>query len=254
MAERTPLYPFSRKDSQRLGEHEKWLDSYQENCACARRIELAIKDAYAANRLNEQCARKIIEIYGFDRVCWVLAHTIQHGENDTRFSKEQHSWAKEYNIPYDDHYLQRNFTVGLHPTLVATFADMVCKVWKSLGLYDKSHCYDESFEPRETESIKGEFIANGWMANDLKHTRGVISMARSDNPNSASSQFFIMHGDSPHLDGNYAAFGMVVSGMATVDGIANIRVAKSNPFSSEKSTPVNTVTIEKAEFVSYVGQ
>ena len=144
MAERIPLYPLSRKESQRLGEHEKWLDSYQENCACARRIELAIKDAYAANRLNEQCARKIIEIYGFDRVCWVLAHTIQHGENDTRFSKEQHSWAKEYNIPYDDHYLQRNFTVGLHPTLVSTFADMVCKVWKSLGLYDKSHCYDES--------------------------------------------------------------------------------------------------------------
>ena len=146
MAERIPLYPLSRKDSQRLGEHDLWLDSYQENCACARRIELAIKDAYAANRLNEQCARKIIEIYGFDRVCWVLAHTIQHGENDTRFSKEQHSWAKEYNIPYDDHYLQRNFTVGLHPTLVSTFVEMVCKVWKDLGLYDKSHCYDESCE------------------------------------------------------------------------------------------------------------
>ena len=146
MAERIPLYPLSRKDSQRLGEHDLWLDSYQENCACARRIELAIKDAYAANRLNEQCARKIIEIYGFDRVCWVLAHTIQHGENDTRFSKEQHSWAKEYNIPYDDHYLQRNFMVGLHPTLVSTFAEMVCKAWKDLGLYDKSHCYDESCE------------------------------------------------------------------------------------------------------------
>lgn len=146
MAERIPLYPLSRKDSQRLGEHDLWLDSYQENCACARRIELAIKDAYAANRLNEQCARKIIEIYGFDRVCWVLAHTIQHGENDTRFSKEQHSWAKEYNIPYDDHYLQRNFMVGLHPTLVSTFAEMVCKIWKDLGLYDKSHCYDESCE------------------------------------------------------------------------------------------------------------
>ena len=103
-----------------------------------------------------------------------------------------------------------------------------------------------------SQTIKGEFSSNGFQ-NDLKHTRGVISMARSDNPNSASSQFFIMHGDKPQLDGDYAAFGMVVSGMATVDGIANIRVAKSNPF-SEKSTPVNTVKIEKAEFVSYVGQ
>ena len=103
MADRIPLYPLSRKDSQRLGEHELWLDSYQENCACARRIELAIKDAYAANRLNEECAKKIIELYGFDRVNWVLAHTIQRGDNDTRFTKESHSWAKGYTIPYDDH-------------------------------------------------------------------------------------------------------------------------------------------------------
>ena len=57
--------------------------------------------------------------------------------------------------------------------------------------------------------IKGEFSANG-VKNDLKHTRGVISMARSMNPNSASSQFFIMHADAPHLDGSYAAFGKVV--------------------------------------------
>ena len=82
MAERIPLYPLSRKESQRLGEHELWLDSYQENCACARSIELAIKDAYAANRLNAECARVIIKKYGFDRVNWVLAHTIQNGDND----------------------------------------------------------------------------------------------------------------------------------------------------------------------------
>ena len=146
MAERIPLYPLSRKESQRLGEHELWLDSYQENCACARSIELAIKDAYAANRLNAECARVIIKKYGFDRVNWVLAHTIQNGDNDTRFSKDQHSWAKEYNIPYEDHYLQRNYTVNLHPTLVATFTEHAQKLWKDLGLYDKSHCYDENAE------------------------------------------------------------------------------------------------------------
>ena len=156
MADRIPLYPLSRKDSQRLGEHELWLDSYQENCACARRIELAIKDAYAANRLNENCAKKIIELYGFDRVNWVLAHTIQRGDNDMRFSKESHSWAKGYNIPYDDHYLQRNFTVGLHPTLVATFVEFVRKLWRDLGLYDESHCYDES---REALDYTGKIVA-----------------------------------------------------------------------------------------------
>ncbi|MCD7959832.1 MAG: peptidylprolyl isomerase [Ruminococcus sp.] len=67
--------------------------------------------------------------------------------------------------------------------------------------------------------IKGEFSSNG-VKNDLKHTRGVLSMARSMNPNSAGLQFFIMHADAPHLDGQYAAFGKVVSGMDAVDEIA----------------------------------
>lgn len=71
-------------------------------------------------------------------------------------------------------------------------------------------------------SIKGEFASNG-VKNDLKHERGVISMARSMMPNSAGSQFFIMHKDSPHLDGNYAAFGKVVEGIEVVDEIAGVQ-------------------------------
>lgn len=70
-------------------------------------------------------------------------------------------------------------------------------------------------------SIKGEFKANGFN-NTLRHTKGVLSMARSMMPNSAGSQFFVMHEDSPHLDGQYAAFGKVISGMDTVDEIASI--------------------------------
>jgi peptidyl-prolyl cis-trans isomerase B (cyclophilin B) len=77
------------------------------------------------------------------------------------------------------------------------------------------------------EKIVGEFRANGHN-NTLKHTRGVISMARAFDPNSASSQFFIMHADAPHLDGQYAAFGKVVSGMETVDEIAAIPVGPSD--------------------------
>ena len=68
-------------------------------------------------------------------------------------------------------------------------------------------------------TIKGEFSSNG-VDNDLKHTRGVVSMARAMDPDSAGSQFFIMHEDAPHLDGQYAAFGKVVSGMDAVDEIA----------------------------------
>ena len=71
------------------------------------------------------------------------------------------------------------------------------------------------------KNIKGEFRANGHN-NPIKHERGVISMARAFDPNSASSQFFIMHADAPHLDGQYAAFGKVIAGMDAVDEIASI--------------------------------
>lgn len=72
------------------------------------------------------------------------------------------------------------------------------------------------------DTIVGEFRANGFQ-NDLAHTRGVLSMARTNMPNSASSQFFIMHQDAPHLDGQYAAFGKVIEGMEAVDKIASTK-------------------------------
>ncbi len=91
------------------------------------------------------------------------------------------------------------------------------------------------------EKIKGEFLANG-VPNDLKHTRGVISMARSMDPNSAGSQFFIMHKDAPHLDGQYAAFGKVVEGIETVDEIA----AVETDYSDKPLKPVVIKRIYKA--------
>lgn len=73
-------------------------------------------------------------------------------------------------------------------------------------------------------TIKGEFSLNGFKANDIKHERGVISMARSMMPNSAGSQFFIMHANASYLDGQYAAFGKVVEGMEVVDELASVPV------------------------------
>ena len=87
--------------------------------------------------------------------------------------------------------------------------------------------------------IKGEFRSNG-VKNDLKHERGVISMARAFDPNSAGSQFFIMHEDAPHLDGEYAAFGKVIEGLDTVDEIASIETGFQD-------APVNKVIMEKVE-------
>lgn len=86
------------------------------------------------------------------------------------------------------------------------------------GGFEKSF-YEGNFTSKETESIVGEFTDNGFK-NDLKHTRGVLSMARTNVPDSASSQFFIMHQDSPHLDGQYAAFGEITEGLDVVDRIA----------------------------------
>ena len=98
-------------------------------------------------------------------------------------------------------------------------------------------------------SIKGEFSQNGFK-NDLKHTEGVLSMARSMMPNSAGSQFFIMHKDAPHLDGAYAAFGKVTEGMNIVDKIANEPTDYSDrPLKEQKikSMTVDTFGVEYPE-------
>ena len=91
-------------------------------------------------------------------------------------------------------------------------------------------------------SIKGEFKSNG-VNNTIKHERGVISMARAFDPNSAGSQFFIMHKDAPHLDGEYAAFGKVIEGLDTVDEIASVETGFQD-------APVKKVVMEKVEVES----
>lgn len=90
-------------------------------------------------------------------------------------------------------------------------------------------------------TIQGEFASNG-VANPIRHTRGVISMARAQDPNSAGSQFFIMHQDAPHLDGSYAAFGHVVNGIEVVDEIANV----ATDWNDKPRTPV---VMEKVEII-----
>mgnify|MGYP002626191593 CR=1 FL=1 len=91
------------------------------------------------------------------------------------------------------------------------------------GFMIQGGCYDAEGMPHETDySIKGEFASNGF-TNDLKHTRGVISMARTQVRDSASSQFFIVHKDAPHLDGEYAAFGMLTEGFDVLDSIASVQ-------------------------------
>ena len=95
-------------------------------------------------------------------------------------------------------------------------------------------------------TIVGEFAMNGYK-NDLKHTTGVLSMARSMMPNSAGSQFFIMVADAPHLDGQYAAFGKVIEGDAVIDQIANVQTGNYGWYMQD--VPVDPVVIESLEIV-----
>ncbi len=94
------------------------------------------------------------------------------------------------------------------------------------------------------KNIKGEFAQNGFSQNTLSHTRGVVSMARSMNPNSASSQFFICYGDCTFLDGQYAGFGKVVEGMETVDDF--LKTERRGP---EGGTPVEEIKIKKMSII-----
>lgn len=106
--------------------------------------------------------------------------------------------------------------------------------------------YKSDFTETEAEAIKGEFAANGFTHNDIKHERGVLSMARTMAPNSASSQFFIMHMNAPHLDRQYAAFGKVTEGIDVVDKIASVKTGRYGYFSD---VPVAPVVIEKIEIL-----
>ena len=90
--------------------------------------------------------------------------------------------------------------------------------------------------------IKGEFFFNGFK-NDLKHKKGVLSMARSQSPNSAGSQFFLMHETSPHLDGQYAAFGKVTSGLEVIDAIASVKTNfQDRPLEDQKIASITVDT------------
>lgn len=99
------------------------------------------------------------------------------------------------------------------------------------------------------DKIKGEFSSNGF-TNDLKHVRGVISMARGNDADSASCQFFICHGDASNLDGDYASFGYVMAGLEVVDSITKVELEKgANSIDTVATSPVKDVVIEKIVFV-----
>lgn len=154
-----------------------------------------------------------------------------------------------------------SFVIELYPQ----YAPETCANFKSLV---ESHFYDGLTFHRVVDhfmaqggskdgngmqgsdkTIKGEFASNGFTQNTLKHTRGVISMARmSGDMNSASSQFFICYDDVPSLDGDYAAFGKVIEGMEVVDAFCNVE-RTYNSIDATPATPVNPIIIKSMEVI-----
>ena len=137
----------------------------------------------------------------------------------------------------------------LAPITVSNFVELVkAKFYDGLifhrvidGFMIQGGCYNKNMEPKTSATIKGEFYANG-ISNALKHERGVMSMARTDDPNSASSQFFIMQEANEYLDGNYAAFGKITKGLEVID-----KIAKSETTSNEMGmadVPVKPIVIK----------
>ena len=142
----------------------------------------------------------------------------------------------------------------LYPNLAPKTVENFVKLAKS-GFYDglifhrvingfmiQGGGYDADMNPKESGTIEGEFTANGF-ENPLKHTKGVLSMARTQVPNSASSQFFIVQQDSPHLDGQYAAFGRVIEGFDIIDEVAAVETSNENKFRMD-DMPVEPVIIK----------
>ena len=115
------------------------------------------------------------------------------------------------------------------------------------GFMIQGGVYTEAFSDTDAAPIKGEFAANGFAQNDLKHTRGVLSMARTNDPNSASSQFFIMHQDAPYLDRQYAGFGKVIEGIEVVDKIAAVPTGRMGWFDDVPRVPVVIDSMEILE-------
>ena len=146
------------------------------------------------------------------------------------------------------------FTIELYPEYAPRSVDNFINLVKE-GFYDglTFHRVMENFmaqggmsQSADVPSIYGEFAANGWEQNTLKHERGTVSMARTNDPDSASSQFFICYNTCDWLDGSYAAFGKVIEGMETVDAFLEVERTYSG---RELSSPVTPIVIESAKLV-----
>lgn len=138
MAEHKPVYRYSLKEAVRLGEKDLWKESHEENCRCAEEIKATIRQNFDGLHMKDDCTESVIANYGYDRVQYVLANTINLAGSDGRYSVKNKQWARSFQIPRDDH--RYAFAMNIHPVLVNGLTDQVRKAYQKLGLFEASHC------------------------------------------------------------------------------------------------------------------
>lgn len=145
------VYPYSLEEAKRLKEVSLWRKSHKENVACKEAIREAICRDFDGKYLKHECAECVIALYGFRRVGWVLANTIQHKDYDGRFSRENKQWAEGIFIPVNKDPLGNlnnniDFVVDSHPAVLDGFINQFRRTYQGLALFEHIHCEPDSKE------------------------------------------------------------------------------------------------------------
>lgn len=136
------LYTRSSDYAKSCNQLDLWRESHKSNIECAKAIESAIKRDFNNNRLDRDCAKSVIDQFGFDRVNFILRYTLKNSQHDHRYSDENRKWGADLYL-YDDKYRSEYF-VNSHPAILNGFIDEAKDEWKKLGLWDSSHCIDKT--------------------------------------------------------------------------------------------------------------
>ena len=151
------VYPYSREEAKRLNQLPLWRDSHKENVACKDAIEEAIRRDFDGMYLDKDCAESVIAKFGYHRVAYVLANSLQRKDYDGRFSRGNHDWAKQNYIPPDkDAYTDSNskFAVDSHPAVLDGFVNQYRRAYQSLALIDHTHCLPDT----EKQDFEGKVV------------------------------------------------------------------------------------------------
>lgn len=144
------LYPYSFQDAQDGGELRQYNDSLFQNALCARDIERSIQEHFADGVLRDGCVKAVLEEYGFKRVSFVLANSVQEAANPERISEDARKWCDRIYVPPDEMY-NRYFAVGCDAPLLEAFIGQTREAYQGLGLFGPEHCEPSSYETLDYE-------------------------------------------------------------------------------------------------------